>query len=643
MKKRTRRSIGSVILAVTLIVSMFFGCFTQKKYCAAKDYTNGGCVQWVKDRAQSVLGITLPATGMNEFGLYGANNYWRTLNYDKGSEPAKYALAVWKYNNAGANSTYGKYGHVAFVENVSGDNVTVTEGGCAGYSFEGNTGVINRTVSKAKMQTLGGCSGFYGYIYLVGGGGTQTASVSYSQLNTTFVDTWNAGLHGRIENPDRATISQVGVWIWDSAGNLVVDHKEDCGLKTSYVEQNLNIVSEAKADGLRQGETYTYQMYAVANGTTYKSGSDKFTIVDEQGPVISDVKISDVTSEGYTVSCKVTDNYMVDRVQFPTWTEAGGQDDIASDWGTNAAVTGTKDGDIYTYKVKISDHNNETGSYTTHIYAYDKYGNSSSYKDSVKAKVPEEAEYTATPKPTATVIPGKEPSSDETQSPSATPGVSATPSKAPSTTVTATPTTEPTDKPYVEPTETEKPDNEQNEQMNTVISAVSSYTKYLDFGSFELGIETDSDGSVTYQSSNSGVAKVSAYGDVILTGCGVTVITVKVAATQNYKAATKKITIKVLPASVKNFKVKAASKGKIKCTWKKTSAGNTTCQIQYSLNKQFKNAKTFSGKSSLKSGRYTGKGLKKGKYYYFRIKAVAKTGGKSYSGKWSRIIKVKVK
>ena len=94
MKKRTRRSIGSVILAATLIVSMFFGCFTQKKNCAAKDYTNGGCVQWVKDRAQSVLGITLPATGMNEFGLYGANNYWRTLNYDKGSEPAKYALAV---------------------------------------------------------------------------------------------------------------------------------------------------------------------------------------------------------------------------------------------------------------------------------------------------------------------------------------------------------------------------------------------------------------------------------------------------------------------------------------------------------------------------------------------------------------------
>lgn len=36
MKKRTRRSIGSVILAATLIVSMFFGCFTQKKIVQPK-------------------------------------------------------------------------------------------------------------------------------------------------------------------------------------------------------------------------------------------------------------------------------------------------------------------------------------------------------------------------------------------------------------------------------------------------------------------------------------------------------------------------------------------------------------------------------------------------------------------------------
>ena len=374
MRKHMRR-MWSTVLAVVMIFFVVIGIFTQKQYCKAKDYANGGDVQWIKDRVYSVLGITLPTTGMNEFGLYGGNNYWRILNYEKGSEPAKYALAVWKYNDAGADSAYGKYGHVAFVEDVSGDNVTVTEGGLEGYSFEENTGVIKRTVSKTDIQTLGGCSGFYGYIYL----NKPTKLIYYSKINATYIDTWNAILHGRIENPNHATVSEVGVWIWDSVGKLVVDHKENCGLKTSYVEQNLNIVSEAKSDGLKQGETYTYQMYAVADGAAYKSGSDKFTIVDDQKPVISDIKIYDITSEGYTVSCKVTDNYMVDRVQFPTWTVAGGQYDIQSDWTTSQTASGLQNGDIYTYRVNVSEHNNETGLYMTNIYAYDKYGNSRSY------------------------------------------------------------------------------------------------------------------------------------------------------------------------------------------------------------------------------------------------------------------------
>ena len=94
---------------------------------------------------------------------------------------------------------------------------------------------------------------------------------------------------------------------------------------------------------------------------------------------------------------------------------------------------------------------------------------------------------------------------------------------------------------------------------------------------------------------------------------------------------------------MQNFKVKALSGGKIKCTWKGKSTKNTNCQIQYSLNKQFKNVKTFASKPSLKSGSYKGKGLKKGKTYYLRIRAIAKFGGKSYTGKWSKTIKVKVK
>ena len=166
MKSWTKRNLICVMLTMVMVFSTLFGNFVYTRYCKAKDYTDAGSVQWVKDRAFSVLGITLPATGMNEFGLYGGNNYWNILKYEKGSEPEKNALAVWKYNDAGAESVEGKYGRVAFVEDVSDDIVTVTTGGCEGETFEENTGVIKRSVSKAEMQTLGGCSGFYGYIYL---------------------------------------------------------------------------------------------------------------------------------------------------------------------------------------------------------------------------------------------------------------------------------------------------------------------------------------------------------------------------------------------------------------------------------------------------------------------------------------------
>ena len=97
---------------------------------------------------------------------------------------------------------------------------------------------------------------------------------------------------------------------------------------------------------------------------------------DEVAPIISNVKVSDVSSTGYTVSCTVTDNTGVKKVQFPTWT-APGQDDLDPNWASNTSYNGTKNGDEYTFRVKFSDHNDEKSSYMTHIYAYDNYGNTS--------------------------------------------------------------------------------------------------------------------------------------------------------------------------------------------------------------------------------------------------------------------------
>ena len=126
----------------------------------------------------------------------------------------------------------------------------------------------------------------------------------------------------------------------------------------------------------------TVEVYAinVGSGTNVLLGSSTVTIgSDTTAPVISNVSVTDITSSGYTVTCTVTDDNGVDRVQFPTWTTNNGQDDLFADWNVNSAASGTKDGNTYTYKVYTSAHNYEGGEYTTHIYAFDKYGNQSQY------------------------------------------------------------------------------------------------------------------------------------------------------------------------------------------------------------------------------------------------------------------------
>ena len=94
---------------------------------------------------------------------------------------------------------------------------------------------------------------------------------------------------------------------------------------------------------------------------------------DKEHPAVTDVKIYDVSTAGYTISCKVTDNWGVSKVCFPTWTIHNDQDDLAEDFMNTQK--GTKNGDTFTFRVNASDHNYETGSYATHIYAVDKGGN----------------------------------------------------------------------------------------------------------------------------------------------------------------------------------------------------------------------------------------------------------------------------
>ena len=126
--------------------------------------------------------------------------------------------------------------------------------------------------------------------------------------------------------------------------------------------------------------THIYAYNKAGKETCYQITED-IEVPENQAPVIESAEVTDVTEEGYTVTCKITDDGGVSKVMMPTWTDKNGQDDLK--W-----YTASKNGDTYTLKVKTSNHNNEGGTYYTHIYAYDAEGKQA--KKELTISVPEQ-------------------------------------------------------------------------------------------------------------------------------------------------------------------------------------------------------------------------------------------------------------
>lgn len=182
---------------------------------------------------------------------------------------------------------------------------------------------------------------------------------------------------------------------WDSLGTYVTIHVYIDGegheitantprpdVLTQYPDVGPNHGFDATF--IASAGTHTVAVYAIDNENPSLHtvlGQETVTVSagDTTGPTISDAKVTNVDSTGYTVTCTVTDASGVNRVQFPTWTTKNDQDDLLSDWEVNPKASGTRNGNTFTFRVKTSDHNNESGEYHTDIYAYDNsyFGNRS--------------------------------------------------------------------------------------------------------------------------------------------------------------------------------------------------------------------------------------------------------------------------
>ncbi|WP_233277781.1 GBS Bsp-like repeat-containing protein [Paenibacillus durus] len=199
------------------------------------------------------------------------------------------------------------------------------------YSFDkyGNIGGVGGTVVNVK----GGA-----------GGSTETdlSGVSYDvfmygvdpQAQHVYFPTWTA-------NQDQDDIEWIegvkvanGVW----KGTVVyAKHQSETG----------NYITHIYTDGKMIG----YWSFNVTNTVTVEAPKTVML-----GSLFYDVTISGVPSN-------VTD------VKFPTWTDSNGQDDIQ--WTSGERISPTS----WRVRIPFYIHNNETGTYITHIYAYDAYGN----------------------------------------------------------------------------------------------------------------------------------------------------------------------------------------------------------------------------------------------------------------------------
>ena len=107
----------------------------------------------------------------------------------------------------------------------------------------------------------------------------------------------------------------------------------------------------------------------------------------------------------------------------------------------------------------------------------------------------------------------------------------------------------------------------------------------------------------------------------------------------NFKES-KKASFKIVPKAVKLKKLKATSRG-FKASWKKNDIQTTGYQLQYSLKKNFKGAKTVTIKNNQTVSKSISR-LKAKKTYYVRIRCYYRGSGKYYSA-WSKALRVKTK
>lgn len=367
--------VGSVEVWAAGSPSWNSGAYNGSNPFAVSGYY-GQCTWYAWGRACEVTGKQLPCRG-NAGTWY---NVARNAGWSVGGEPRADSIAVWS----------GNPGHVAYVESVSGNSVTISESNywtdylktqC--WSLDVGKRYYNgtRTLSNSQMQNRSGR--LAGYIYLGQPKPQDTTPPKISNVRVTDVNSEGYTVICTVEDAGGVAKVQFPTWTaYNGQDDLAGDWPTSASCRGTQNGTTWSYRVNAR-DHNNEGGFYATHIYAWDTAGNLSSVAANLICklyVDKTLPVISNVQVVDMDATGFTVTCRVEDAEGIAKVQFPTWTPLNGRDDLAENCQNNPSCRGTQNGTTWSFRVNDKDHNFERGIYCTHIYAYDKNGNKTWYE-----------------------------------------------------------------------------------------------------------------------------------------------------------------------------------------------------------------------------------------------------------------------
>lgn len=179
-------------------------------------------------------------------------------------------------------------------------------------------------------------------------------------------------------------------------------------------------------------------------------------------------------------------------------------------------------------------------------------------------------------------------------------------------------------------------------KTQTITTNAANYTLVYGGKSVTIKAKTNGNGKKSYKSSNNNVVSIDKTGKMIVKNTGKVTVSIYVAATTAYKAATKKVTVVVKPKIQAIKGIKSQKKSSIYVKYVKDTKVSGY-EIQTALDSKFKKSvNTYTIKPYSKY-RVTLTKKRTGKIYYVRVRSYKIVGSQKIYGSYSGIKKIKVK